>query len=85
MILHVSGGDKAGRLPPESVQWNETVTAFIQVTQEICFDIRKLAQMAERSLNKREVSGSNPGHSILHGMIGFNGKAKGKTREPVRN
>ena len=64
ILLLVSGGDKAGRLPPESVQQNETVTAFIQVTQEIYFDIRKLAQMAERSLNKREVSGSNPGHSI---------------------
>ena len=60
------GGDKAGRLPPVSMQRNETVTAFIQVTQEIYFDIRKLAQMAECSLNnlKQEVSGSNPGHSI---------------------
>ena len=48
ILLLVSGGDKAGRLPTESVQLNETVTAFIQVTQEICFVIRKLAQMAER-------------------------------------
>ena len=47
MLLLVNGGDNAGRLPPESVQLNETVTAFIQVTQDISFDIRKLAQMAE--------------------------------------
>ena len=64
ILLLVSRGDNAGRLPPESVQLNETVTAFIQVTQDISFDIRKLAQMAERSLNKREVSDLNPGHSI---------------------
>ena len=64
ILLLVSGGDKAGRLPPESVQLNETVTAFIQVTQDISFDIRKLAQMAEQLLNKQEVSGSNPEHSM---------------------
>ena len=48
----------------ESVQQNETVTALCQVTQDISFDIRKLAQMAERALDKREVSGSNPEHSM---------------------
>ena len=64
ILLLVSGGDNTGRLPPESVQLNETVTAFIQVTQDISFDIRKLAQMAEHLLNKQEVSGSNPEHSM---------------------
>ena len=64
ILLLVSRGDNTGRLPPESVQLNETVTAFIQVTQDISFDIRKLAQMAERLPNKQEVSGSNPEHSM---------------------
>ena len=62
ILLLVSRGDNTGRLPPESVKLNETVTALSELTQDITFDIRKLAQMAERAL--AEVSGSNPEHSM---------------------